>query len=77
MGPFYITTGSLFHPRSTYKHDLGAMLAAAVQVVRELAHEGGYSFRMAVIDAELDKDFLKQRIRDTSLSAWRGCATAS
>ena len=39
-------------------------LAQAVAMVKDLAREPGNSFKMAVIDAELDKDYLKKRLAD-------------
>jgi len=39
-------------------------LDQAVAMVKDLAREAGHSFKMAVIDAELDKDFLKKRLAD-------------
>ena len=41
-----------------------AQLAQAVAMVKDLAREAGHSFKMAVIDAELDKDYLKKRLAD-------------
>ena len=38
-------------------------LQQAVEIVQEIAREEGLSFRMAVVDAELDKADLKRRIR--------------
>jgi len=39
-------------------------LGQAVAMVKDLAREAGHSFKMAVIDAELDKDYLKKRLAD-------------
>ena len=41
-----------------------AQLDQAVAMVKDLAREAGHSFKMAIIDAELDKDYLKKRLAD-------------
>ncbi len=88
MGPTHLGDGSLFLPRSSYRHDLKLMLDAArereipllvgscfsagmrgqldqaVEIIKDLARERGHSFTMAVIDAELDKNMIKERLAD-------------
>ena len=39
-------------------------LDRAVEIVKDLARERGYAFKMAVIDAELDKEFVKRRLAE-------------
>jgi hypothetical protein len=49
---------------SVFTSGARAQLAEGVEVIKELARENGHSFKMAVIDAELDKGDLKRRIKD-------------
>ena len=44
-------------------------LDLTVDIVSELAQERGHSFTMAVIDAELDKEFLKRRLGDGGIDS--------
>lgn len=44
-------------------------LQQAVELVREVARENRYTFRMAIISAEIDKTDLKRRMRETPLES--------
>ncbi|HZP77791.1 MAG TPA: acyclic terpene utilization AtuA family protein [Pseudolabrys sp.] len=44
-------------------------LASAVAIIKEIAHEHGLSFRLATIEAELDKPDLKRRIAKAPLES--------
>jgi hypothetical protein len=44
-------------------------LQQAVELVHDVAREKGYSFRMAIISAEIDKNDLKRRMREAPLES--------
>ena len=44
-------------------------LETAVETLRECAHEGGHSFKLAVIDAEIDKARIKQSLAEGKLQS--------
>ncbi|KAF4972201.1 hypothetical protein FSARC_1183 [Fusarium sarcochroum] len=43
-------------------------VAEMLEIVTEIAHREGYSFKVAIIEAEVDKDFIKSRISGSRVS---------
>lgn len=50
-------------------------LQEVADIVREIAREDGHSFKLAVIHAEQDKDWVKQRMREGKVRALRNVPT--